>query len=235
MSAPAARTARPKLSLIAWIAALALLLLLTVSAATTSGAGGLLIMLGLAALVAGVVATVRGRLPTLRLASRRAGLLMAASGLAMTMVGGAISPTVAKTEATGAVTRVTSKPISSAVACEMRPPATGEILVRSVTTDDPTTVIRLGGGWVWNWGDKKCITSVQFAIDANPSMAGFCPGCARLDQRRLQRGRYPGTPIEEGHRLNRLLLTFAVGLEGRNVVTPSSRAGGTFAEITAHL
>ena len=27
---------------------------------------------------------------------------------------------------------------------------------------------------MWNWGDKKCITSVQFAIDANPTMAGFC-------------------------------------------------------------
>jgi len=34
--------------------------------------------------------------------------------------------------------------------------------------------MRLGGGWVWNWGDNKCITSVQFAIDANPTMAGFC-------------------------------------------------------------
>lgn len=67
-----------------------------------------------------------------------------------------------------------SKPISPAAACGMRPPATGEILVRSVTTDDPPTVLRLGGGWVWNWGDKKCITSVQFAIDANPTMAGFC-------------------------------------------------------------
>lgn len=67
-----------------------------------------------------------------------------------------------------------SKAISPAAACGMRPPATGEILVRSVTTDDPPTVLRLGGGWVWNWGDKKCITSVQFAIDANPTMAGFC-------------------------------------------------------------
>ena len=88
----------------------ALLLLFTVAAAATSGAGGALIILGLAALVAGVVASVRGRLRLLRLASRRAGLLMAASGLAVTMVGGAISPTAATTGATDTVTAVTTAP-----------------------------------------------------------------------------------------------------------------------------
>jgi hypothetical protein len=33
---------------------------------------------------------------------------------------------------------------------------------------------RLGGGWVWNFGDKKCITTVEFALLGNPSLQGFC-------------------------------------------------------------
>ena len=125
--------AHSKLSLVAWVAALALLLLFTIAGVATSGAGGALIMLGLAALVAGVVAAVRGRLPLLRLASRRAGLLVAASGLAVTMVGGSVIPTVASTEATGAVTAVTTAPPTSA--------DTGQTLLRAVTPSSVTAPV----------------------------------------------------------------------------------------------
>jgi hypothetical protein len=99
----------PKLSRVAWIAAGALWLLFTVAAAATSGVGGVLVMVGLTALIAGVVAAVIGRIPTLGLASRRAGLMMAASGLAITMVGVAIAP-VATPERTGVTAAVTETP-----------------------------------------------------------------------------------------------------------------------------
>ena len=46
-----------------------MMLLTTIAAAATSGWGGVLVMLGLAALVAGMVASVRGHLVLLRLAS----------------------------------------------------------------------------------------------------------------------------------------------------------------------
>ena len=69
---------------------------------------------------------------------------------------------------------VAPKAVPPAGACGMRPPATGEILVRMVTTDDPTTVMRLGGGWVWDWGNKRCITSLRFAIQGNPTLPGHC-------------------------------------------------------------
>lgn len=87
------------------------------------------------------------------------------------------SPTSLPATTTPAPTKKPSqpaKPLPPAVACQSRPPASDEILVRSVTTDEPPTVIRLGGGWVWDFGDKKCITSVQMAIMANPMLAGFC-------------------------------------------------------------
>jgi Protein of unknown function (DUF1524) len=101
---------RAKVSLVAWVVALVLFLLFTVAMAATSGAGGVLIMVGLVALGVAVVAEARGRIPTLRLASRRAGMVMAGSGLAVMVVGGAISPRTAKTEATGALTAVAAAP-----------------------------------------------------------------------------------------------------------------------------
>ena len=130
VTTPAVGKGGPKWSLIAWVAALALLLLFTIVAAATSGVGGVLIMLGLAALVIGVVTTARGRIPTLRLASRRAGLLMAAGGLAVTMVGGAISPTPV---ATDAVTGITPEP-SQAV------PSSTETWQAPAVTPSPVTI-----------------------------------------------------------------------------------------------
>ena len=110
MTTLAVATVRKKVSRVAWVAVLGLLLLFAVAMAATSGIGGVLVMFGLTALAVGVVASVRGRLPTLRLASRRAGLLMAASGLVVMAAGGAISPTVVTTDATGTVSDVRAAP-----------------------------------------------------------------------------------------------------------------------------
>jgi hypothetical protein len=139
LTTPADGALREKASLIAWVSAGALLLLLGIAAAATAGLGGVLIMVGLSALVAGVVAAVRGRLPTLRLATRRAGLVMAASGLAVTMVGGAISPTAANTEATGVVADVVATPSPAEPSSAETTPMTAATPSEAVTVVPSTT------------------------------------------------------------------------------------------------
>jgi len=118
--------ARAKVFLVAWVGALALLLLFVVAAAATSGVGGVLMIVGLAALAVGVVASLRGRVPTLRVASRRAGVVIAASGLVAMIVGVAISPSAAITEVTAAVADLTAAPLpavpSTADPAEMHAP-----------------------------------------------------------------------------------------------------------------
>jgi len=109
-TAPAVAAVRKGVSRVAWVAVLALLLLFAVAMAATSGIGEVFVMLGLTALAAGVLASVRGRLPALRLASRRAGLLMAASVLVVMAAGCSVSPTVVTTDATGTVSDVRAAP-----------------------------------------------------------------------------------------------------------------------------
>ncbi len=60
------------------------------------------------------------------------------------------------------------------VLCNSRPPATGEIYVRYITTDEPPTAIRLGGNWTWDFGEKECITSTEMALRSNPPLSGYC-------------------------------------------------------------
>lgn len=67
-----------------------------------------------------------------------------------------------------------SAPVTPAVECQSRPPANGEILARSITTDEPPWVDPLGGGWVWSFSEEECITSIEMILGANPSLPGFC-------------------------------------------------------------
>ena len=106
-------------------------------------------MLGLTALAVGVLASVRGRLPTLRLASRRAGLLMATSVLVVMAAGCAVSPTVVTTDATGTASDVRAAPSPaeppSADAAQAPTPTSSQVAVPVVpvatapsTTTPPT-------------------------------------------------------------------------------------------------
>jgi hypothetical protein len=67
-------------------------LLLVVAGAAAGGFSGALSMLGLAVLVVGLAAAVRGRARWALIPTRRVGGLVAASGLALLMVGGALLP-----------------------------------------------------------------------------------------------------------------------------------------------
>ena len=60
------------------------------------------------------------------------------------------------------------------VTCQSRKSNADEIFVRHITTDEPPTATRLGSGWVWDFGAKKCITSVEFALLSNPPLPGLC-------------------------------------------------------------
>jgi hypothetical protein len=55
-----------------------------------------------------------------------------------------------------------------------QPAATEELYVRATDPDLPAYAMRLGGNWVWNFGDERCMTSVEAALAANPAGEGFC-------------------------------------------------------------
>lgn len=149
-----------KNSLVAGVTFVAFVLLTTIAAAATSGWGGVLVMLGLAALVAGMVASVRGHLVLLRLASRRAGLLLAVSGLAIATVGGAISPTAAITGANGVASVVTPAPppadppssgtapmpTAAVLPAPVKVPALSTAAPKLTTAPKPTTAKRAAAG-----------------------------------------------------------------------------------------
>lgn len=69
----------------------------------------------------------------------------------------------------------TSKAIAKAEhACYKRPPASGDIYVRMVTSGVSPQAQQLGGGWVWNHTSNKCLTSVQMVMATAPLSAGNC-------------------------------------------------------------
>lgn len=73
------------------------------------------------------------------------------------------------------------KPTDPAAACASRKGNPGEIYVwNSYGSDQPPDAMRLGAGYVWNFGDRTCITSTQFALTTNPGLPGFCTKVAKV-------------------------------------------------------
>lgn len=58
-------------------------------------------------------------------------------------------------------------------ACVRRKGNPGEIFVWYSYGKKPDAT-RLGAGFVWDFGDKKCITSTEFALNSNPGLRGYC-------------------------------------------------------------
>jgi hypothetical protein len=62
-----------------------------------------------------------------------------------------------------------------AAKCASRTGNAGEIYVwNSYGSDQPPDAMRLGGGHVWDFGDKKCLTTTEFALSTVPKLKGFC-------------------------------------------------------------
>jgi hypothetical protein len=40
--------------------------------------------------------------------------------------------------------------------------------------------MRLGAGYVWDFGDEECITSMEFALSTNPGLPGYCTEVGRV-------------------------------------------------------
>jgi hypothetical protein len=161
---------RAKVAVVAWFAALALLLSFTVAGAATSGVGGALIMLGIAALGVGAVATASGRLRALHVTSRRAGLLVAAGGLAVTMVGSAIIPTVATTKSTNLST-ATNEPqpaAPSSIRTTRVPTPTSRPVIVPVVPAPITTVPS-------STAPKRAATGTALAAVAGLTVKGRAP------------------------------------------------------------
>ena len=59
--------------------------------------------------------------------------------------------------------------------CANRKGNPGEIYVwNSYGSDQPPDAMRLGAGYVWDFGEKECITSTEFALRTNPGLSGLC-------------------------------------------------------------
>lgn len=68
-----------------------------------------------------------------------------------------------------------------AVACARRRGNPGEIYAwNSYGNDQPPDVTRLGEGFVWDFGDKKCITSTEFALKIVADLPGYCTEVAKV-------------------------------------------------------
>lgn len=93
------------------------------------------------------------------------------------------------------------KAIDPAVACARREGNPGEIYVwNSYGSDQPPDAMRLGAGYVWDFGERTCITSTEFALTTNPGLPGFCTKVAKVSDN-------PGYRVDDvpAHRLKRII------------------------------
>ena len=60
--------------------------------------------------------------------------------------------------------------------------------------------MRLGAGYVWDFGERTCITSTEFALTTNPGLPGFCTKVAKVSAN-------PGYRVDDvpAHRLERTI------------------------------
>lgn len=79
------------------------------------------------------------------------------------------------TESTDEPSASPSEEIPPAAACVRRKGNSGEIYVwNSYGSDQPPDAMRLGAGFVWDFGEEECITSTEFALRGNPGIPGYC-------------------------------------------------------------
>jgi hypothetical protein len=65
-------------------------------------------------------------------------------------------------------------PATTQSACEARPDASGDILVRMTTNGQPAVTQQLGGAWTWNTRAHSCDAPVQAVISTASGNAGNC-------------------------------------------------------------
>jgi hypothetical protein len=119
------------------------------------------------------------RAPRKRLRKRNAVLLAIAAGLLIGIIASAVNGNSkpAKslaTDASSATTTPASATAKAEDACQKRPPDSGDIYVRMLSTGGSPRAQRLGGGWAWNHVSNKCLTSVQMVLATAPQSVGNC-------------------------------------------------------------
>jgi hypothetical protein len=114
-----------------------------------------------------------------------AGLFVVGVIAAAVNSGGKPAKTLAATASSSAAARASSSAAARAsaaavasskavAACAKRPPASGDILVRTVTPGGSPQARQLGDKWAWDRASSKCLTSVQMVLATAPSGAGNC-------------------------------------------------------------
>jgi hypothetical protein len=72
------------------------------------------------------------------------------------------------------ISTASQTPAKEESACDNRPPASGDVYVRTVTPKTPPQAQQLRGEWRWDNAARKCLTPVQLVIDTAPQSAGNC-------------------------------------------------------------
>jgi hypothetical protein len=98
------------------------------------------------------------------------GVVLIATALA---VSGKPAPSAATSSAPSA--RASSSALALAEdACAKRPPASGDIYVRTITSGASPQARTLSGKWGWDHAASKCLSAVQLVIATAPHGAGQC-------------------------------------------------------------
>jgi hypothetical protein len=87
------------------------------------------------------------------------------------------SSAAAARASSSAASRASAAAVATAKAeatCAKRPPASGDIFVRTITSGDSPQAQQLGGQWAWDHTSNKCLTSVQLVMATAPLGAGDC-------------------------------------------------------------
>jgi hypothetical protein len=108
---------------------------------------------------------------------RVAGLAAAAAATAAVLAGCGGTPHTRQSSAVDRPPSPTASPMPAGTtqsACEKRPDASGDILVRIITNGQPAVTQQMGGAWSWNTRTHACDTPVQAVISTASGNAGNC-------------------------------------------------------------
>lgn len=103
---------------------------------------------------------------------------------------GESTDTASATPSASASSSTPPKALPPPVKCARKPGNPGEIYVWSSSgNDQPPDAMRLGAGYVWDFGDKECITTTEFALRSVPvGLIGYCSEVGRVSDN-------PGYPV----------------------------------------
>ncbi|HEY0717581.1 MAG TPA: hypothetical protein VGD68_08185 [Streptosporangiaceae bacterium] len=121
--------------------------------------------------------TLRSSISSGRVAGQVAGRVVAAAAAAIVLAACSGPVHTEQSSVAGRPPSPATSPMPAAItqsACERRPDASGDILVRITTNGQPAVTQQMGGAWTWDTRTHACITPVQAVISTASANAGNC-------------------------------------------------------------